>query len=631
MAAVTKGNAEHSSPLRLVLFLVCLLLCIGSFYLLADYQMGAKPRLSGELILGQVDTVSYQHQDAPIRNFFFEYFGLLSYMWALLFVYVGYFICFKPVDIFHIDFYKVSLRILGFNLTLLGLAALFSRYSDLHTTGAGGLLGDMLNMFCDLFLPHVISVFIFAFVTFSGLAFMCAKSPLYIFDRVGEAFFKVLPARDEDKDSAAKKKAKIKAKEQSIKSHGIVDIHEASLAQQAAKKRASEQAAQQAAASAAAAAAAAATAAQAEESESTSTAHDSDSNATPSLGEATMSFSANDTESFAPLNQQQPYAAEDVEEQQQAASTAQNAAAATILQPIDPRNPATIPSRDYEYARMSEQDQERERAASYNQTAEELAAAPFLDGLDESSRAMQSAGAAEGADASADQLDAEHYAPEDSQSAFAAASERQDVSSAAPEHFVAGTDGPSLFERMQQMAQTSSLSASGFDADASAAMAAADAASAVNSVVVAGDVGDVGVASAVATEQLNSNPSMEYDTAYQADAQQELASDPSLAPFSADATARAVTEPVQTLAEMESTPSTVAPMPAMPHASASEFEPPVEPEPYSPYAAYQQKMQALSSSSSDADTFENASGTGAATVNATEADAATNEQVLPAR
>ena len=630
MAAVTKGNAEHSSPLRLVLFLVCLLLCIGSFYLLADYQMGAEPRLSGELILGQVDTVSYQHQDAPIRNFFFEYFGLLSYMWALLFVYVGYFICFKPVDIFHIDFYKVSLRILGFNLTLLGLAALFSRYSDLHTTGAGGLLGDMLNMFCDLFLPHVISVFIFAFVTFSGLAFMCAKSPLYIFDRVGEAFFKVLPARDEDKDSAAKKKAKIKAKEQSIKSHGIVDIHEASLAQQAAKKRASEQAAQQAAASAAAAAAAAATAAQAEESESTSTAHDSDSNATPSLGEATMSFSANDTESLAPLNQQ-PYASETVEEQ--VASTAQNAAAATILQPIDPRNPATIPSRDYEYARMSEQDQERERAASYNPTAEELAAAPFLAGLDESSRAMQSAVSEVEADASAAQLDAEHYAPEDSQSAFAAASERQDVSSAAPEHFVAGTDGPSLFERMQQMAQTSSLSASGFDADASVAMAAADAASAVNSVVVAGDVGDVGVASAVATEQLNSNPSMEYDTAYQADAQQELASDPSLAPFSADATARAVTEPVQTLAEMESTPSTVAPMPAMPHASASEFEPPVEPEPYSPYAAYQQKMQALSSSSSSssfssaADTFENASGAGAATV--TEVDAATNEQAVP--
>lgn len=630
MAAVTKGNAEHSSPLRLVLFLVCLLLCIGSFYLLADYQMGAEPRLSGELILGQVDTVSYQHQDAPIRNFFFEYFGLLSYLWALLFVYVGYFICFKPVDIFHIDFYKVSLRILGFNLTLLGLAALFSRYSDLHTTGAGGLLGDMLNMFCDLFLPHVISVFIFAFVTFSGLAFMCAKSPLYIFDKVGEAFFKVLPARDEDKDSAAKKKAKTKTKEQSVKSHGSVDIHEAALAQQAAKKRASEQAAQQAAASAAAAAAvAAATAAQAEESESTSTAHDTDSNATPSWGEATMSFSANDTESLAPLNQQ-PYAAVAVEEQQ-AATTAQSAAAAAILQPIDPRNPATIPSRDYEYARMAEQEQEqeRERAASYIPTAEELAAAPFLDGLDESSRAMQSA-ASVAADngASAAQIDTEQYVPEDSQSAFAATSGPQDVSSAAPEHFVAGTEGPSLFERMQQMAQTSSVSASGFAAaaPASAALPEADAASAVDAV---GATGVAGVASdATATEQLNATPSMEYDTAYQADAPQELDSDPSLAPFSADATARAVTEPVQTLAEMESTPSTVAPMPTMPHTAASEFEPPVEPE-YSPYAAYQQKMQALSSSSSDADTFGSASGAGAATNTVTAADVATNEQALP--
>ena len=149
-ARSSASSAGDKSTLRMVLFFACILACIGCMYLLIDFQTGLKPKLSGELILGQVDTVSYQHQDAPLRNFLFEYFGLLSYLLAAMIVYVGYFVCLKPTDIWHIDFYKTSLRILGFNFLFLGGAALLSRYSDLINTGAGGLLGDMLNMFCDL-------------------------------------------------------------------------------------------------------------------------------------------------------------------------------------------------------------------------------------------------------------------------------------------------------------------------------------------------------------------------------------------------------------------------------------------------------------------------------------------------
>ena len=183
-ARSSASSAGDKSTLRMVLFFACILACIGCMYLLIDFQTGLKPKLSGELILGQVDTVSYQHQDAPLRNFLFEYFGLLSYLLAAMIVYVGYFVCLKPTDIWHIDFYKTSLRILGFNFLFLGGAALLSRYSDLINTGAGGLLGDMLNMFCDLFLPHVVSVFIFAFLAFSGLTFLLGSSPNRVFERV---------------------------------------------------------------------------------------------------------------------------------------------------------------------------------------------------------------------------------------------------------------------------------------------------------------------------------------------------------------------------------------------------------------------------------------------------------------
>ena len=208
-ASKSARGARERSPLRLVLFIACILATLGCMYMMLDFQNGAEPKLTGELIVGQVDTGVPANTNAPILGFFFEYFGLLSYAFAFLISYVGYYVFLKPTDIWHIDFYKTGLRILGFNFLMLGLAGLLSRYSDLSSTGAGGLLGDMLNMFFDVIsIPHVISVLLFALIAFSGFAYFFGKDPFYVFDKVGEAFFKVLPARNEKSNKQDQSKAK---------------------------------------------------------------------------------------------------------------------------------------------------------------------------------------------------------------------------------------------------------------------------------------------------------------------------------------------------------------------------------------------------------------------------------------
>ena len=146
MAATKVAPQGERSTLRIVLFVLSIALCLLSFYFMLDFQTSSQAKLSGELILGQVDTVSYNHQGSPIISFFFEYFGVLSYFWALMIVYLGYYLLLRPVDIWHVDFYRASLRVLGFDLSLIGLCALASTYGDFGATGAGGLLGDMLTL-----------------------------------------------------------------------------------------------------------------------------------------------------------------------------------------------------------------------------------------------------------------------------------------------------------------------------------------------------------------------------------------------------------------------------------------------------------------------------------------------------
>ena len=532
-ARSSASSAGDKSTLRMVLFFACILACIGCMYLLIDFQTGLKPKLSGELILGQVDTVSYQHQDAPLRNFLFEYFGLLSYLLAAMIVYVGYFVCLKPTDIWHIDFYKTSLRILGFNFLFLGGAALLSRYSDLINTGAGGLLGDMLNMFCDLFLPHVVSVFIFAFLAFSGLTFLLGSSPNRVFERVGAGFFKVVPSKSEQNKAKSAKAAK------AAKSQPDADAAATAAAAAAA-----------AAAPALAAAAAPASATEQEqgmapsESMGAMGSMEAPNAAAPELsvaepmanngpvndffaqaqqgmvgalapepafvGATTATTATTDRDSRAAYEADNAYAADDV---YAADNSAANIAAEgfgangpalgggdpSILQPIDPRNPVSLPA--------EHQEQYEDQAKPYHRR--DLEHEAVLDGLN-----------------AAEQQPYEPYAPYP-----------EDVPTGMSQEMV-GSEQAAHTSFAEQAAQT--------------------------------EQDDVSA----------------YEPALQ-EQQAQMAADPSLAPFANNQlyASQAVAEPMHGN-ELEQVPSPdVAPMPSMPHLQGAQA--PQSPEPYSPYAAYQ--------------------------------------------
>ena len=531
-ARSSASSAGDKSTLRMVLFFACILACIGCMYLLIDFQTGLKPKLSGELILGQVDTVSYQHQDAPLRNFLFEYFGLLSYLLAAMIVYVGYFVCLKPTDIWHIDFYKTSLRILGFNFLFLGGAALLSRYSDLINTGAGGLLGDMLNMFCDLFLPHVVSVFIFAFLAFSGLTFLLGSSPNRVFERVGAGFFKVVPSKSEQNKAKSAKAAKA-AKSQP-------DADAAAIAAAAA-------AAAAAPAPALAAAAAPASATEQEqgmapsESMGAMGSMEAPNAAAPELSVAEpMANNAPVNDFFAQAQQgmvgalapepafvgatatsdnRDPRAVYEADNAYaaDAAYAADNSAAniaaegfgangpalgggdPSILQPIDPRNPVSLPA--------EHQEQYEDQAKPYHRR--DLEHEAVLDGLN-----------------AAEQQPYEPYAPYP-----------EDVPTGMSQEMV-GSEQAAHTSFAEQAAQT--------------------------------EQDDVSA----------------YEPALQ-EQQAQMAADPSLAPFANNQlyASQAVAEPMHGN-ELEQVPSPdVAPMPSMPHLQGAQA--PQSPEPYSPYAAYQ--------------------------------------------
>ena len=532
-ARSSASSAGDKSTLRMVLFFACILACIGCMYLLIDFQTGLKPKLSGELILGQVDTVSYQHQDAPLRNFLFEYFGLLSYLLAAMIVYVGYFVCLKPTDIWHIDFYKTSLRILGFNFLFLGGAALLSRYSDLINTGAGGLLGDMLNMFCDLFLPHVVSVFIFAFLAFSGLTFLLGSSPNRVFERVGAGFFKVVPSKSEQNKAKAAKAAKADKAIQAAKSQPDAPDADASAAI----------AATAAAAAATAAAAAPASATEQEQSlapsesmgaigamEAPNAAAQVSSDAEPMANNgpvtdffaqaqqgmvgslapdpafvgATTTATPDNREPRAAYDAEQAYAADDgyaadnsaaniAAEDFSANGPALGGGDPSILQPIDPRNPVSLPAAHQEYY--------EDQGEPYHKR--DLEHEAVLDGLN-----------------AAEQQPYEPYAPY-------------------PEDTTNGMSPEMASLEQYEQAAPAEQEAEGA-----------------------------------------------YDHALQ-EQQAQMAADPSLAPFANNQlyASQAVAEPMKGN-ELEQVPSPdVAPMPAMPHLQSAQA--PQAPEPYSPYAAYQ--------------------------------------------
>ena len=186
----TQGAAHHSSIslFRKVLFgAVCLasLICI---FVLISFRNNLHKAMSGELLTNETtDGIVTTAQSSFMENVF-NYFGNVTFLFPLVFVFIGYKLFIKKIALKEIDFFVIGLFILGFNILVIGLCSLFSGLVVDTETSLGGFLGYFfMSMFDSL--PFPIGKLLPALVTLLGLFLFTSKGPFWYFDKIGNFIF----------------------------------------------------------------------------------------------------------------------------------------------------------------------------------------------------------------------------------------------------------------------------------------------------------------------------------------------------------------------------------------------------------------------------------------------------------
>ncbi len=193
----TQRVAHHSSIslLRKILFgSVCLasLICI---FVLISFRNNLHKAMSGELLTSDASEGIVTESQSSFMEVVFNYFGNVTFLFPLVFVFIGYKLFIKKITLKEIDFFVVGLFILGFNILVIGLCSLFSGLVVDTETSLGGFLGYFfMSMFDSL--PYPFGKLLPAFVTLLGLFLFTSKGPLWYFDKIGNFIFRFF---DKDK------------------------------------------------------------------------------------------------------------------------------------------------------------------------------------------------------------------------------------------------------------------------------------------------------------------------------------------------------------------------------------------------------------------------------------------------
>ena len=144
--------------------------------------------MSGELLTNETpDGIVTTAQSSFMENVF-NYFGNVTFLFPLVFVFIGYKLFIKKIALKEIDFFVVGLFILGFNILVIGLCSLFSGLVVDTETSLGGFLGYFfMSMFDSL--PFPIGKLLPALVTLLGLFLFTSKGPFWYFDKIGNFIF----------------------------------------------------------------------------------------------------------------------------------------------------------------------------------------------------------------------------------------------------------------------------------------------------------------------------------------------------------------------------------------------------------------------------------------------------------
>lgn len=183
------NGANKSQPiglLRKVLFGAACLISFICVCCLISFKSSTQNAMNGELITDAQSSNVVASTDNSVFTMIFDYFGNVTYFFPLLFIYVGYKLFIKKFVLKEVDFFFVGIFVLGFDLLVLGLCALFSALFSGSDSVPGGILGDFFNLFLSRLLPTPLSTLIPIITTFVGLFLFTAKGPIWYCDKIGE-------------------------------------------------------------------------------------------------------------------------------------------------------------------------------------------------------------------------------------------------------------------------------------------------------------------------------------------------------------------------------------------------------------------------------------------------------------
>lgn len=115
-------------------------------------------------------------------------FGAFSYLVPPLVVLLGWSLFWRPSKLLEVDYLTLSVRIIGFILTVLGMSAIASmNFNDLQNFSAGGLVGDVIaSAVVPLFGGVGANLMLLCFVA-TGITLFTGWSWLTIVERIGAA------------------------------------------------------------------------------------------------------------------------------------------------------------------------------------------------------------------------------------------------------------------------------------------------------------------------------------------------------------------------------------------------------------------------------------------------------------
>ncbi len=185
-----------------VMIVSSLISLLGDFYLYS-FKAGEKTAVSGQLLEGGAAT-----NGSWISNFF-DYFGNVTYFVPWLLTYVVYLWARRnfSLNLKSIDNFAIGVRLLGVTTSLIGFCMLFSGLVMNDSLGAGGILGDYLNIANFSHLPRYVAPFVPVLLSFAGVMLMSMHSPIWFCDQIGRALSSVIPFMSNDEPEAQEQPA----------------------------------------------------------------------------------------------------------------------------------------------------------------------------------------------------------------------------------------------------------------------------------------------------------------------------------------------------------------------------------------------------------------------------------------